>query len=209
MSGSGSLKFNIYQHERWYFKRGREVVGDTWDKSISQNKKGMNCLIENLDKYDCKTVLELGCGFSTIALRAWEREADVRKVISAEHNEDWVAALKGLLTERDIQNNDIYLLSEIKDQYISLNHGVYDAVFIDHGPTMRTRLDDLPWAASLLNDNGILFLDDWRTEHVGKKSTRWSKKAKAILSRMGFEAEVLEDSRSAQHERAICMARRY
>jgi predicted O-methyltransferase YrrM len=65
---------------------------------------------------------------------------------------------------------------------------VFDVVFVDHGPTMRTRLDDVPFLVKATRKGGVLLFDDCRT------TTRYRKKLEVQLSKLGLKLSVPEAS---------------
>jgi predicted O-methyltransferase YrrM len=97
-------------------------------------------------------VLELGAGFSTMV---FGKSKSVRQLVSFEHDVAWAQFLAATLGLGPfIGRKGLALL------------GRFDVIFVDHGPEMSTRVDDLPWIVSRLTDDGLLLLDDWETRFV-------------------------------------------
>ncbi|NIO39124.1 MAG: hypothetical protein GTO41_02330, partial [Burkholderiales bacterium] len=100
-------------------------------------------------------VLDLGAGFSSIILRQ-----HVDDVMSADHDDVWLAFVRELLGERGLSQRDLVPI-DVACRW----PGPYDLICVDHGPTFQDRLNDLPWILAkgrrvIFDDCRLAFGDD-------------------------------------------------
>jgi predicted O-methyltransferase YrrM len=160
-------------------------------------------------RYKPRRVLELGSGFSTLALGYACAESG-SKLITADHDDGWredVRAVLDLSVETDRaagigtcrvdEWSSIDALRSRQDITASI-----DLALVDHGPTMQTRLDDLRWIAGLLRKGGAMALDDCRTRHT------YDKKAGAVLRTIGMSFGLVEQSYGRERWLGVSRRRR-
>lgn len=201
------MKINdIRKLHKGYLEDVAKYPGFLHDHDASTRPEGIFHLIRLLEESGAAAVGEFGSGFSTYALRTW-REQSGRAVqfTTVEHDAKWVDFIKKNLRDNDLPDGDIIGLDDYRGSTRMMAARPFDAVFIDHGPTMASRWDDVPWIASLVKPGGLVIFDDWWPEHV--RAFRSTKRIIRILARMGLAWEVVEDSRPAEHDKAICVVR--
>jgi predicted O-methyltransferase YrrM len=161
-----------------------------------------------------RSLLELGSGFSTMALGYACAMAGGVRFLSADHDGRWLSDVKAISLSRAMEDGkrgdivaqepewwhvDALRVAPKQLDAFGLK-GAFDLVLVDHGPTMETRLDDLPWISSLLAEGGVMVLDDCRD------ITRYERRARAILVPMGWEIQ--REPESYAEKRWLGIARR-
>lgn len=141
---------------------------------------------------DGQHVLELGTGFSTMVLRAWEH--DYRHsgyVVSADHWPEWMEFVQGELNRGLIWPDSYLLIDEMKEYHA----GQYDFIVVDHGPELVTRIADSRWCASLLRPGGCLIFDDWRP--------RFASHISQALAPLGFDFKSIDEAKRGPNDKAL------
>lgn len=185
---------NEHELRRWYHLRVRRAFDVKGDMSLSP--PACAYLQRLVAKFKPRVLLELGAGFSTLFLR--QLELPGVRIYTAEHDEKWARFVRQLLRQRKLYDGDLF--SPVAALPMSLQ-GRCDLVLVDHGPTMDTRLQDLPWLANFMTSSrGLLLLDDCR------KTTRYASMAKGILYQLGWKMVVAKASSNGA--RALGVARR-
>lgn len=123
-------------------------------------------LVNALDNWNAKTVLECGAGWSTTALRMWQAERFGREVTTTDHKPAWLnLALQECLMERlDV---DRFVNHDDLPKYRT-----HDAVLVDLAdtPTRYAKLDDfIRWTAP----GGHLVFDDWHVASYRDDVNAW------------------------------------
>jgi predicted O-methyltransferase YrrM len=169
--------------------------------------EGAAWLVAYILHYKPRRVVELGSGFSTLAL-GYACASSGSRFTTADHDAGWLADVKAVValsveTDRAAENPPCRV-----DKWTTLAtlrsregiRGTVDLVLVDHGPTMQTRLDDLRWIAGMLRKGGLVALDDCRTRHS------YDKKVAAVLRPLGLSFGLAQDSYG--RERWLGVARR-
>ena len=173
----------------------RERGGEAWqDLAITLNASIW--IGKFLEVFKPMRLLELGSGFSTLVLRRYLPKAAT--MISADHDGAWQEFVRQQLAER--MPEDVVTFESLKDARGALPVK-FDLVFVDHGPTMETRIRDLPWVMTLAD---VLICDDWRQGARGAFTRRMT----AQLEMAGWKLDVLDETRSSPGGRTLCLARR-
>ena len=182
-----------------------KYTGFVHSHDASTRPEGIHHLIRLLTERGSQSVGEFGTGFSTVGLRTWRRRTRRNiKFTTIEHDAQWCKFMAGTLKKRRLPAGDIETLDEYRLSTLMVSAPPFDAVFIDHGPTMATRWCDVPWIISLVQPGGLVIFDDWWPAHV--RAFRSTKRIIRILTRMGIKWQVLEESRPAAHDKAIAVA---
>lgn len=193
---------------KWFVTRASRRIGVEY-KDLSIALKGMMYILDKIEQYKPWHIMDLGAGFSTLALRSfvpWSREGENESTLTtqfytADHDKQWVLFVAELLKQKKVINTRCYSVSELKKVVAQSEYPKMDMILVDHGPTMGTRLDDLPWIVSQLKLDGTILLDDFR------ETTNFQSLCIRNLKKLGFECIVEPDSRSSSN-RAIGIARR-
>lgn len=193
----------------WYNEKLQKQFTNPNDLTVSI--PGARFVVEQLEEANPGMILEMGSGFTTLVFRAWkkhkaqpQRTETVKKtkkktvqVWTAEHNPEWLAFTRQLLSERQLSTSYLNLLD---DRFRAKKRPKFDFIFVDHGPELITRIADSRWLASLLTANGRLVFDDWRP--------RFAHRITAALEPLGFTFYVAEHTRRSPRDKAIAVARK-
>lgn len=189
---------------RPYLDDVAQYTGFTHTHDASTRPEGIYHLIRLLKAHGSKSVGEFGTGFSTVALRTWQQESGGSIVFtSIEHDVMWCDFMRKTLGKRGLPTGDIHNLDQYHDSTLMMSTSQFDAVFIDHGPSMADRWKDVPWIVSLVRRGGIIVFDDWWPGHM--RAFRSTKRIIRILARMELPWRVIEASRPAKHDKAIAV----
>ena len=169
--------------------------------------EGASWLVAYILHYKPRRVVELGSGFSTLAL-GYACASSGSRFTTADHDAGWATDVKAVTSMVADVDFAAGLPPFRVDKWTTLAtlrsragiRGTVDLVLVDHGPEMMTRLNDLPWIAGLLRRNGIMALDDCRTRHS------YDKKAAAVLRPLGLSFGLVQESYG--RERWLGVARR-
>jgi predicted O-methyltransferase YrrM len=169
------------------------------DRSLAA--EGARWIVDYVIAQKPAVVLELGSGFSTLALglACSRSEASIR-LLSADHSGPWMEDVKAVglaiareqrkRTGRGAQQPEWCSLGRLRSDEGHLGLvGKCAFVLVDHGPAMKTRLDDLPWIASLVAENGIMALDDCRSVSPNATARRYEEDARGVLAGLGWSLE--------------------
>jgi len=140
----------------------KKYTGFLHEHDASTRPEGIHHLIQLLDRPDIKIVGECGSGFSTRGLRTWRKQTnrDVQ-FLTLEHDEIWRGFIAQILRDHDLPHSEITTVQAYKSKTLMMAARPFHAVFIDHGPTMAVRWEDVPWIASLVKPGGLMIFDDW------------------------------------------------
>jgi len=198
---------------KWFVTRASRRIGVEF-KDLSMALKGMEYILAKIEEKQAWHIMDLGMGFSTLALRMFvhkclatgepetEDEHHVTQFYSADHDKSWVAFVTELLKQKKLRNDCCYRMDEIRGKKAHCGGDkLMDVIIVDHGPTMGTRVEDLPWVVSCLEPDGILLLDDFR------KTNNFQKVCAAELKKLGFSC-IVEDAGRSSENRAVGIARR-
>ncbi len=190
-----------------YLKDVGSYLGFTHAHDASTRPEGICHLIKLLEKHGSKSVGEFGTGFSTVGLRTWQQRTgrDI-KFTTLEHDAAWCDFMRTTLKKRELPDDNIEILGDYRDSTLMMSAPQFDAVFVDHGPTMAARWHDVPWIVSMVKPGGLIVFDDWWPDHV--RAFRSTKRIIRILARMGLKWECIEASRPAKHDKAIAVVRK-
>jgi len=193
-------------HKSYMAQLGR-YTGFLHEHDASTRPEGIYHLIQRLEQAGTTHVGEFGSGFSTFGLRTWRKQTGRKIAFSTyEHDDKWIGFIRQLLANNELPNDAVATIDAYKDKTLMLSSPPFDAVFIDHGPTMAARWNDVPWIISLVKPGGLVIFDDWWPEHV--RAFRSTKRILRILTRMGLTWEVIEESRPAGFDKAIAVVRK-
>jgi predicted O-methyltransferase YrrM len=197
----------------WFVTRSSRRIGAEF-KDLSMALKGMEYILAKIEEKRAWHIMDLGMGFSTLALRRFvktcratgvpdtEGENHVTQFCSADHDRSWVEFVKQLLVQKKLRNDHCYSLDEIRGKKAHCGYSkLMDVIIVDHGPTMGTRVEDLPWVVSCLEPDGIILLDDFR------RTNNFQKVCTAELKKLGFSC-IVEDAGRSSENRAVGIARR-
>jgi predicted O-methyltransferase YrrM len=192
----------------WTVTRFSRRIGVEY-KDLSVALKGMMYILDKIEQYKPWRIMDLGAGFSTLALRSfvpWCHDAgnEITKTTqfyTADHDKQWMLFVAELLKQKKAINDKCYSIEELKKVMAQPGQPKMDMIFVDHGPTMGTRVEDLPWVVSQLQPNGVILLDDFRV------TTNFQSLCVTNLRKLGFRCIVEPESRSSSN-RAIGIARR-
>ncbi len=194
----------------WCLTRFRRRTGQAVDLSLTM--QGTVYVLETIVEHRASRILELGAGFSTLAIRmhvgptravpgwhrgTWKGKTENILVMTADHDPSWLAFVGQLLEQRKLRSDGLGTMDALRKEPLP----DVDLVLVDHGPEMKTRLDDLPWIADHMSHDGVILLDDFR------KTTGYQRQATGLLASLGWKVEVDERSRSSSN-RAVGIARR-
>lgn len=150
---------NLKALHRRYIGCVKRFLGDGWGGDRGITVTGAAWLSRYIEVERPKTLLEMGTGFSTLVLR----EAAARSgttVFSAEHDPTWLGFVRGLVSTRPrLDQRHFCTVEQIKNR-LARRERRFDAVFVDHGPTWKARLQDLGWCQSVLAPGGLVILDE-------------------------------------------------
>lgn len=181
--------------------------GFVHEHDASTRPLGVYHLIRLLADHGARSLGEFGTGFSSVCLRTWRQETGRNiQFTSIEHDAAWNGFMQGTLEKRGLPTEGFRILQEYKDESLMMSAPPFDAVFIDHGPTMADRWHDVPWIYTMIKPGGLMIFDDWWPGHM--RAFRSTKRIIRILARMGLEWRVLEESRPASHDKAIAVVRK-
>jgi len=187
-----------------YLEEVKAHLDDGYTHDASMRPEGLHHLIRLLESSRATSLGEFGAGLSTVGLRAWKQRTgrDIR-FSTIEHDESWCRFMAGVLEGRNLPVDDIYTLAEYRNETLMMSAPPFDAVFVDHGPTMASRWNDVPWIVSLVKPGGLIIFDDWWPGHV--RAFRSTKRIIRILTRMGLQWSVLEASRPNKNDKALAV----
>lgn len=103
-------------------------------------------------------VLDLGSGFSSIALRL----IDHASVVTADHDARFMAEVEDYAAGRGLAHGVWGLLEEIYE-----DGDKYDLILVDQGPNEWDRVRELPRIVELVAEHGTIWLDDCHKKHGG------------------------------------------
>lgn len=127
-------------------------------------------------------VLELGGGFSTVALCFQQRV----ELHTRDHDPQWIVFLREMISRLDpvINEADASGILSRRPQWESARalkprteaaqglarHGgkPYQVIILDQGPSLAARAECIAWAHRLLAADGAFLFDDWRPKHEGR-----------------------------------------
>ena len=104
----------------------------------------------------CRTVLDLGSGFSSYVLRASAIHASNGATVnSVDDDALWLDKTESFLADNAMPIDRLTTWTQFNQH----NHSRFDLIFHDLG-NMRTRAETFPAVLDLLEDGGLLVLDD-------------------------------------------------
>ena len=99
-----------------------------------------------------KRILDLGSGFSSLALHRWAQENDAL-CVSVDNDPKWIEATRAFLGDRGITDPTVL---EFRQPW----QGEYDLIFDDLAAAEHLRKDSLAAVLDCLAPDGVLILDD-------------------------------------------------
>ena len=164
------------------------------DKGYALGAEGASWLAAYILHYKPRRVVELGSGFSTLALGYACASAGSR-FTTADHDSGWLSTVKTVVALRNEEDEALGEPPLRVHEWLSLDEirartdltAACDLVLVDHGSS-ATRVADLPWIASLLSKDGIMALDDCRT------FTTYEQRARDALLKLDFGLDRVEES---------------
>ena len=182
----------------------KEIEPFGFEKDASMRPLGLFHMLKTLEQGSYPHIGEFGGGYSSLGLRKWVHPGT--KVTTVDHHPEWAEFLRTTLTKMELRADNIVDLGEFRNETHMMGAPIFDAVLIDHGPTMGTRQDDVPWIISLVKPGGLIIFDDWFP--TDQRTFRSTKRLARIVTRMGYEYNVIEESRPKAHDKAICLVRK-
>lgn len=147
--------------------------------SFSMEPVNLLSLLNVLDTYAPETVVELGSGFSTLVVAAWMRAQGKGKVVSFEHDPDWVRITHFYLQKYELGPFGKVCFADLgKHTYLGHELNWYtiaeealagittvDLLVVDGPPAGRpgeqlSRLPAMMYFHNRLAKNAVIFLDD-------------------------------------------------
>jgi predicted O-methyltransferase YrrM len=197
---------NLSKLRLWFLQTISVRRGEP-DRGYALGAEGAAWIVDHILRHKPRRVVELGCGFSTLAFGYACAESGSR-LITADHDAQWLDDVRAVLGMRDEEHRKLGESTFRVDEWSSLDalrgrvdlRASCDLAIIDHGPLSKTRLSDLPWISSLMSQDGIMALDDCRT------FTPYEQRARSTLLPLGFCLERAEASFG--RKRYIGVARR-
>lgn len=169
-----------------YRERIAELLGAPPTGDFSLSAAASSTLLEILRRRRARRVLECGAGFSTLLLRTWAAETSV-ELLTLDHDSEWRDHIRALLKGEGLDYRGVIETCHIGKRRTA---GPWDVILVDHGPTMKTRLDDLEALVATLGSKGAIVLDDFR------RRTNYARLATAELKRLGLTVTVPPKSQS-------------
>ncbi len=143
-------------------------------------------LLHELDKKNSRIVLELGCGFSTVLLRAWALESGAR-IITGDPNENILECLIKTYGYRDM-----FSIKRLKHpSFHDVLKSRCDCILVDHSNLLHDRIEDIPWMSTLVSRRGFMVFTDCRS------STNYVKHVERYLTAMKWSFSVIEETRES------------
>lgn len=171
-----------------------QYVADVSSKDMATSWEISNFLYTIAEINKPKRILDLGSGFSSYVLRTYAMNAqnDVL-VYSVDDNDQWLQKTKTFLIDNGIDSKHLLHWIEF-EEYNKLK---FDFIFDDLG-SMEMRAEALPFVLSLLDDSGMIVLDDmhkWSYRNVAVKLVKQVKLSlysthKFTLDKFGRFAEI-------------------
>ena len=190
-------------HE-WYANEAGKGFSADYARSGSTLPHGVHALVRSLQMSKPSSIVEFGAGFSTLAIRRWAEESGSRHVI-VDHDAEWLKFVQSLLRSKGLKDDNAKTRDEIKAESRMWGTRPFESAFIDHGDSMAMRWDDLPWIASIVRPDGVIYLDDYWPDHV--RAYRSTKRLIRGMARMGFQLRVIPGSSPNEHAKSIVEAR--
>jgi len=107
-----------------------------------------------------RKILDLGSGFSSYVLRSYFMKIQSEALVySVDDNDSWLEMTKSFLLDYRIPVDRLTTWAHFQ-QY---NRSKFDLIFHDLG-SMETRADSLPYVVGLLEEGGLIVLDDMHKE---------------------------------------------
>lgn len=154
-------RYHSLVHER-AVERGEKY------KEMSMSAQGVAFILEMLKKRKAHAVLDFGTGFSTATIGRWlaSRRA---AYLGVEHDAEWLSWVNDVVVPAFMRPSPSHLQLQTRDGFIEEFKGSkWDAIIVDHGPTLDARAADIPWLTTFLKPDGIMLFDDWRPKHEGR-----------------------------------------
>ena len=174
-----------------YHEAGAKTFPGDWDPSYALSLLASEELCRQLDTLKPKSILELGSGSSSVVVRAWLKKHPDVVLVTGEHNPEWIVWVKEHLKGEGLEERTFKSMADVR-----AGKEKFDFCFVDHGPAMQTRLDDLSWIIVRCDH---LVLDDWRTQ----VKPRHTQRVDRYLRSKGLVPVILEGSRSDPVQRAL------
>lgn len=108
-------------------------------------------ILDLIEKNKSETMLDLSCGFSSVALRTLQN----KKVITIHDNKDYLDKTLLFLVANQIPFDNFHFANCINDFKIDADFIVYK--FSDDG---KVRFFNFPIAYNCLKENGLMYIDD-------------------------------------------------
>lgn len=122
-------------------------------------------LHQRLSQVDPLSVVDLGSGFSTVAIRKWWMQVTGgdATVHTTDHAQKWLNSTARDLQEEGLPDTNMFLHDEWAAGDVGLDE--YDVIFVDfHGPPQR--VDGFDAYMSRLAPGGLVIFDDWQFPHL-------------------------------------------
>lgn len=156
---------DLAEMRRWYCERAA-----TWHmehgrryQDLALSLPGARYLRAVLDRYKPLRVVELGAGFSTLVIGDWRRDRLAPVYVTVDNDAAWLAEVRAMSVKAFGEDEATLCRHwETPDVARRHRHDGIDLVLVDHGPTMETRLADVPWIIGMLRPGGLALFDDCR-----------------------------------------------
>lgn len=187
-----------------YLSRVKEFLGKSYKADASTRPLGTFYLLKQIEKEVPNSLGEFGTGFTTLVMKLFFPHL---KITSFDNNPKWIEFMKTILEDYELPSSNVKTIEKLVVESRMLAAPIYDMVFVDHNnPTLADRWNDLPWIMSLLKPEGTAILDDWWAP--GFRAFNGTKRGIRVMTRLGFNLNVIEESRPSPGDKAICIAKR-
>jgi len=112
-------------------------------------------------------VLELGSGFSSWALRTWQRAHPEVEIWTIDDEEHWLEKTRAELSLLGLRTDHVLPLTEL---ITTVPVPTFDLVFVDLD-SPPTRVAHVSWLMQWLRPGGLLVLDDWHMPYYREPMT--------------------------------------
>jgi len=108
---------------------------------------------------NCKKILDLGSGFSSVVFRYYKQDNEKIQVVSVDTSQEWLDKTKQYLNKLNLNTDNLYTFDEFKQ----MKKYKYDFILYDLG-NMITRAENLDLVLSYKKKNGVIIVDDVHKE---------------------------------------------
>lgn len=154
-----------------------KMLAEEFRDGNSMSKDEVSILLEALEEYDIKSVLEIGTyrGYVTFGMHEWIVEKNHGKIVSVdviEDTEGWDAAKHKDINERNLKHIERNCLRNIRlytcgsDDYFAEHDDIFDCVIIDGDHSYVQVKKDLENAFRCVKQGGLVILHDYDKDEI-------------------------------------------